>query len=263
MKRRALVLVTFGTSEPGEREVLARFEADARQRFPETPVRWAYTSRRIRQRAADQGIWLDSPQMALSRLAEEGFAEAAVQSLHVIPGFEFHDLARTCSAFSDVAKALARITVGRPLLDSDRDFLRVAEALTAAAPPGRLPDEAVVLVGHGTKHPANAAYAALAWHCQRRDQLFLVGTIDHLPDPDMVASDLAARGVKRAHLVPFMSVAGAHARQDMAGPDPASWQSRLTAAGFEIAPWLRGLAENESLRRIWLDHLAEAAARLG
>jgi sirohydrochlorin cobaltochelatase len=57
-----------------------------------------------------------------------------------------------------------------------------------------------------------------------------------------------------------MSVAGDHAKNDMAGDAPDSWRSILTAKGFKVEPVLRGTAEIPEIVDIWLDHLEAAAA---
>ncbi len=66
---------------------------------------------------------------------------------------------------------------------------------------------------------------------------------------------LLSKGVKKAYLIPFMSVAGDHARNDMAGDEPDSWKSILTKAGITSVPILKGTAEYDDIVDIWVDHL--------
>ncbi len=56
----------------------------------------------------------------------------------------------------------------------------------------------------------------------------------------------------------FMSVAGDHAKNDMAGDEEDSWKSILTKAGFECVPVLKGTAEFDSFVDIWIDHIGRA-----
>ena len=70
------------------------------------------------------------------------------------------------------------------------------------------------------------------------------------------------RGIKKAYLMPFMSVAGDHARNDMAGEDEDSWKFILTKAGVDCVPILRGTAEYNDIVDIWIDHLKAALSRL-
>jgi len=59
-------------------------------------------------------------------------------------------------------------------------------------------------------------------------------------------------------LVPLMSVAGDHAKNDMAGEEEDSWKSILTAKGFKVEPILKGTAESPEIVDVWLDHLQVA-----
>ena len=54
-----------------------------------------------------------------------------------------------------------------------------------------------------------------------------------------------------------------HANNDMAGPDGNSWQSILTAAGFEVHPVLEGLGRKEVFIDIFIEHIADAAKEKG
>jgi hypothetical protein len=64
-------------------------------------------------------------------------------------------------------------------------------------------------------------------------------------------------------LLPLLSTIGKHAEQDMAGEHPASWRSRIEAAGFVCRPVLKGTVEYAGFAAIWLAHLAAALDRLG
>jgi sirohydrochlorin cobaltochelatase len=52
-----------------------------------------------------------------------------------------------------------------------------------------------------------------------------------------------------------MSVAGDHAKNDMAGDEPDSWKSILTEAGIQCEVMLKGIAEFDSFVDIWVDHI--------
>ena len=55
-----------------------------------------------------------------------------------------------------------------------------------------------------------------------------------------------------------MSVAGDHARNDMAGAAEDAWVSVLTREGIECVPVLKGTAEFDQFVDIWVDHLGGA-----
>jgi sirohydrochlorin cobaltochelatase len=89
-----------------------------------------------------------------------------------------------------------------------------------------------------------------------------MGTVGASPTVEEIRELLAARQVRKAWLAPFMTVAGEHARNDLAGDGASSWRSVLEAAGIACAPALKGLAEIDDVAAVWVDHLKEAVAQL-
>jgi len=258
-----ILLVAFGTSVPEAQKAYDNIERMVRAAFPEAPVRWAYTSSVIRAKLARQGQPLDSMEAALARMMDERFTHVAVQSLHVIAGWEFHEMQRNADAFGAMAGGFDRITVGGPLLSSAEDFTKVTVALLNHLPPGRKPTEAVVFMGHGTSHPSNAGYAALMYHLQRRDPGVFMGTVEESPTIEEIRDTLVLRNVSKAYVMPFMAVAGEHARNDMAGEAERSWKNVLARAGITCTPVLTGAAEYDDIGMLWVEHLKAAVGRLG
>ena len=260
--KKGILLVAFGTTVPEAHVALDNIDALAKARFPGLDVRWAYSSRIVREKLSAQGQSFDSPAMALARMMDDGFTHVAVQSLHTIPGEEFHNLQKTAQAFSGLPKGMDVVTLGLPLLSEPKDMERCARAILSSLPPERKPGEAVILMGHGTHHPANIYYAGLQYTLSRLDPLILVGTVEGTPSLDDVRGTLKDHKVKKAWLVPLMAVSGDHAMNDMAGDEKDSWKSVLAADGVTCVPVLRGTAENQAFVTIWLDHLQSALNRL-
>ena len=201
--------------------------------------------------------------MALARLMEDGFTHVVVLSLHTIPGIEFHELQRNARLFEQMVGGLRRVVVALPLLASHLDLKRAAEGMIRHVPKGRLPEDAVVLVGHGSKkHAADAIYTAMSAMVQELDPRVFLASVQGYPALEDILPKLQRLGAKRVFLMPFMSVAGEHARKDMAGEGPESWKSVLTRSGYESVPVLQGTAECPEILDIWLDHLREAIKQL-
>ena len=253
--KKGILLVAFGTSIPEAQKAFRNIERMAKAAFPGIPIRWAYTSSIIRHKLAKEGKQLDSVETTLARMMDEEFTHVAVQSLHTIGGQEYHDLRRNTYLFGEMAGGFDRILLGYPLLATERDMQRVTEILLRVIPKGRRKQDAVVLMGHGTHHPSNAFYAALMYHLQRKDPNVFVGTVEGAPGIEDIKTILIERGIKKAYLMPFLSVAGDHAINDMAGDEEDSWKSILTRAGITCAPILKGTAEYDEIVDIWLDHL--------
>ena len=225
-----------------------------RAAYPDLPIRWAYTSHIIRKKLAKPGKHLDSPEVALAKMQDEGFTHVAVQSLHTIGGAEYHDLRRTVGAFK-VMGGFQRVILGYPMLATQADMQRTVDGILNTIPQERKKSEAVVLMGHGTHHPSNAFYAALMFQLQLKDPNIFVGTVEGYPGVDLIKELLLKKKIKKAYLMPFMSVAGDHAKNDMAGDEDDSWKSIFTKAGIQCVPILKGTAEYDVFVDIWIDHL--------
>ena len=261
-EKQGILLVAFGSTLPKARAAFEHIDQSVRSEFDGMPVQWAYTSRIVRHKLEKSGKNLHSPAEALAEMADAGFTHVAVQSLHTIAGVEYHELVRVAKSLEQAGTGLEKVTMGRPLLGSPEDMTRASEAIVSIAPAKRKASEAVVLMGHGTYHPANAFYAALMWRIQLMDENIFVGTVEGFPEADTIIEQLKRKKIDTAWLMPFMSVAGDHARNDMAGKGEDSWKSLFEAAGINCHIVLKGTAEYDAFTGIWLDHLKTAVSDL-
>jgi sirohydrochlorin cobaltochelatase len=253
-KKVGILLVAFGSSEASAQVSFENIDKQVKAAYPGIPVRWAYTSHIIRNKLAKMGKLLDSPEVALAKMVDEKFSHVAVQSLHTIGGEEYHDLRRTVGAFKAMG-GFRKIVLGYPLMATQKDMQKIAAAVMQSIPEERKKKDAVVLMGHGTHHPSNAFYAALMFQLQLQDPNIFVGTVEGYPEVGLIKTLLKKNGIKKAYLMPFMSVAGDHAKNDMAGDEEDSWKSILVKAGIECVPVLKGTAEYDSYVQIWVEHL--------
>lgn len=256
MAKKALMVVSFGTTIPQARRAIEQVEQKLRVAFPDHDFYRAFTSGMVaRKIEREEGIFIPSPAELLEQLAADGYDEVRCQSLHIIFGQEYEKLLAQLMPFHG---RFARLLVGQPLLWDTADYLRLTRALLAEMP--RLDtDEAFVFMGHGTDHPANAAYA-LVENCFRyhRAERVYVGTVEGFPHLDYVLARLDAHEVTRVHLAPLMLVAGDHAQNDLAGDGDDSWKSRLEGEGYTVETHLRGLGELDAVGEIFADHCRAA-----
>lgn len=257
--KKAILAVSFGTSHPDTLEkTIAAIEDSLRCAFPDREVRRAFTSGMIiRKLKSRDGLAVDTVDEALDKLAEEGFGDVVVQPTHIINGEEYDKLRALAAPFSG---RFARLSFGAPLLTGADDYPAAASALMGVLP-SMAEAQAVVYMGHGTSHHANSAYALMEYVLHdlgRRD--VVIGTVEGYPGFAEVTRRLEEMGgISRIYLAPMMVVAGDHAKNDMAGPEPDSWKSQLEAIGYAVTCDLRGLGENPGIRRMFADHAAAAA----
>lgn len=252
--KKAILVVSFGTSYAQTREkTIGAIEEDFRRAFPDYTIRRAFTSGMIIKKLQERdGIAVDTVPQALQKLYDEGYGTVICQPTHVMSGFEFDDVRQEVSQWE---KLFPHIVCGWPLLTSFADYRAVVEALQQEfADIEKDPDCALVLMGHGTEHPANATYPALDYRLKAQGcRNFFVGTVEGYPDLQTVMREVAAIHAKKVVLAPLMVVAGDHAIHDMCHNDD-SWQHLFERAGYQVEVVLKGLGEYPSFRAIYVAH---------
>ncbi|KMZ55472.1 cobalt chelatase [Dorea sp. D27] len=251
-KKKAILVVSFGTSHMDALEKsIERIELHIEEAFPECRIYRAFTSGMVlRKLSRTKGLQFHSVKEAMEQMATDGMEQIIVQPTHIINGIENDKMMNDLIEYTDRFK---KIRVGKPLLTSVDDYKKAIHAVMAEV---RLePGEALVLMGHGTAHHANAAYPTLEYtfHSLGYSQV-LVGTVEGFPDLRNVMAKLEIAGAERVTLMPFMLVAGDHAKHDMAGEED-SWKAELEAAGYEVKPLIKGLGEMKGIRNIFVEHI--------
>lgn len=252
---KGLLFASFGTSYDEAREkhldAVAHYLHDA---MPEYRLAQAYTSNKVRGILARRGIEVPDTTQALQQFADEGVTQVLAVPGHLLLGEEFNKLRDQVRASAGLFDSIA---LADPLISSSSDLQDLAEALSAYYP--KEEGIAKVLMGHGTRQFANAAYAALDHHftSSGREDVF-VGCVEAYPDPDVVLELVGLSGARRVELAPLMLVAGDHIVNDMAGSDPDSWASRFKAAGYEVVCRMVGLGEIDRVQELYLGHANRA-----
>ena len=260
MKEKALLAVSFGTSyEDTLEKNIAAIERDLAAAFPERTLRRAFTSGMILRRwKRERGVEIDDVPAALERLAGEGYTDILIQPTHVMNGEEYHKLADQAEEFRG---RFDKLTVGVPLLTAAEDYLDLGRALMEILPSSS-EERAVLYMGHGSEHQANSAYALMeyAFHDLGRDDV-IVGTVEGYPNFDAAIRRLKERPqVKEVELRPLMTVAGDHAKNDLAGEEPDSWKNILEGMGYRVNCVLTGLGEYPQVRAMFVEHARQAQA---
>ena len=255
--KKAILVVSFGTSYNDTREkTIDAIEQEIADAFPDYEVRRAFTSQTIIDKLGERdGLEIDNVTEAMERLVDDGFGTVICQPTHVMNGLEYDDMVAEVSAFAGNFETLK---FGTPLLNSAEDYQLVAQALVKNVPTSE-DDEAVVLMGHGTEHFANAAYAALDYTLKDQgNSQYIVGTVESYPGLEQVQKQVEALGAKKVILAPLMIVAGDHATNDMASDEEGSWKMEFKKAGYEVDIVLKGLGEYPEIRKIYVSHVRQA-----
>ena len=242
----AILMVHFGTTHDDTRELtIEAFNNQVKQAFTSIEVREAYSSRIVIKRLSVRGIYKVNPLEALKQLHADGYTHILIQSSTIIDGVEMESLYKNVE---EVSRLFKDIRIGTPLLYSPHDYEDVIKVLTAE----NKKDVAYIWVGHGTYDATTAQYAMLDYMLKAKGYTnCFVGTVEGYPEYDDVLAQLKASGLKKVVLMPFMFVAGEHAKNDIA----RDWVENLKKGGLSVTENLQGLGENPKIREIYLSHL--------
>jgi sirohydrochlorin cobaltochelatase len=260
--KKAILVVSFGTTHEDTRKVtIERIEERVRETFKDYEVRRAFTAHMIIKILKERdGILEDTPEEALDKLMKDGYTEVIVQPLHLIPGEEYDYVKAVVQSYKN-KKAFKKLSLGRPALyykgeEAGRpdDYGVLVEAIKATVPK----DKAVVYMGHGTIHPANACYPCLQSVMEDHgfEQVY-IGTVEGYPTLLDVIRRLKKDEVKEVTLMPLMLVAGDHAKNDMASDEEDSWKTILEEQDIKVNIHLHGLGEISKFQEIYLNHIRD------
>jgi len=253
-----LLVLSFGTSfNDSRRLTIGAIENSLEEAFPDYSVRRGCTANIIIDHVERRdGIHIDDIDESLKRAVDNGVKNLVVQPTHLMNGIEYDELSAKIASYSD---AFDKVVIGEPLLTSDDDFKRVENAIVDWTKDYDDGKTAICFMGHGTEHASNGVYAKMQELLTADGHTnYFVGTVEATPSLDDVIEKVKAGGYEKVVLEPLMVVAGDHANNDMAGDEEDSWKSAFEAEGFEVECLLRGLGENEEIRKIYVEHAQKA-----
>ncbi len=259
----AIVVMSFGTTYADSRKAtIEKTVEEIQAAHPGTKVVLAFTSHIIVDRIQkNEGIKIPTPEEALAQLKEEGYTRVALTSLDLIPGMEY---AYDSAIFDTYKGQFKKMTLGTSLMywmgqEGQRDDVKEALSAIRTEFPKTGKKDAVLLMNHGTPHPANAYYAVMQDRLQEMGMdNVLIYTVEGTPSLEDVMTKLKGKGIKNVTLIPMMMVAGDHANNDMAGAEPESHKSILEKDGFHVSTYIHGLGENEQVRKLFVDRANES-----
>ncbi len=251
----AIVLVAFGTSTKAF-DTYKYFEVKVKERFPDHVIRWAYTSKIVREKLKEEQQ-RDLPDLAqtLEDLKAKGVTQVAVQSLHVVPGEEWQKKVVGCQETPGL-----KIALGKPLLSSLADRQRVLQAL-AKDFSADFKENAVLMVGHGSPSPAGtreylSLYTLILSKLRGKNVFF--GVIEGQPEIKNALKAVKKSSASKVTMVPFLFVAGDHFENDLMGEKDSLKTELLAHKPYEIQAVDKGLGYNDGVIQVYLDHLAAA-----
>lgn len=252
--KKGILIVSFGTSYPDTRRTtIDAIESAIRAAYPEIPIYCAWTSKMIIRKLSEttgEKIW--TVDEALKQMTADSITHVYIQPTHVTNGIENNRMKEDALA---LGSSFADIAFGDPLVTSTDDMQDLVHII-ADSFHNLKDDEALLLMGHGSDHHANAVYAALDYMFKEMGHSHIhVGTVESYPTFENALNLLKKQNVRKIHLAPLMIVAGEHANNDMAGDHDDSWANMCKNAGYEVICHLKGLGEYSAVQNIFIKHL--------
>lgn len=290
----AVVLAVFGTSRVAALPGIMDIFDSVRRALPGIEVRLAFTSsiiRRIwRDRQHDQDFLAAHPEVpgevltvkgalaAIADLQDEGYGYIIVQPTHIANGEEYTDLRSYIDALNSIRTVKKRnmpfkkVAIGRPVFgvpglehEYRQDIERAAGGLAGDAAAARQRGAALVYMGHGNAHFSTGVYQEFVQVMRRMypDVRTYLTMVEGFPSHELLLPALAEDGVEKVYLKALMTVAGVHAREDMAGEGDHSLKSLLEARGIAVEVDLQGLGEHPEFAAIFIANIRDAARDIG
>ena len=256
-----LLAVSFGTSYNDNRDLsIGAVEAALEKAYPEYEIRRAFTAQIVIDILEERdGHQIDNVEEAMDRLVADGIKEVVVMPTHVMNGFEYDDIVKEVSEYEGKFDSLK---IGTGLLTDEADYEELVKVLAEETADYNAEKTAVVFMGHGTHHEANATYATLqdALNAAGYSNYF-VGTVEGAPLVEDVLAKVDAGDYDKVVLLPLMIVAGDHANNDMAGDEEDSWKTVFSNAGYEVECVLNGLGQYEGVQQMIVEHAGETISK--
>jgi sirohydrochlorin cobaltochelatase len=197
-----ILVVSFGTSYNDNRDLsIGAVEEAIQAAYPDWEVRRAFTAQTVIDILDERdAIDTDNVVEAMDKLVADGVKKVVIQPTHVMNGAEYDDVMAEIAPYADQFEGFA---VGAPLLTSVEDYEAVTEALLAENEYAGSEDTAIVYMGHGTHHFANATYsqAQLVMQAAGYENVF-VGTVEGFPALENVMPMSLPTVLKRLYSIP-------------------------------------------------------------
>lgn len=252
--KNALVVAAFGSTNHEAIKSVESFTDSIRKERKDLKVIKAFTSREIVEKLKDGEFETPSVPSAISSLADEGYTNIGVLSLHLTPGKSYSDLSNSVQSLRGALGGGVKIELSPPLVANETDAFTLGSYIIYSLPSEIKPGEAVVFVGRGSDNQGSLVYPALNWGLflqGEKGSLYMVMNLENNESVKQAMQILKLNRRKVVWLLPIMSVNGTQAEKYIFSTDDSSIASRLKDAGHTVRPYKQGLVNNPSVQTMW------------
>lgn len=247
--KKAVIVASFGTSHEDTRiRTIDVIENDIRENFKDYIFLRVWTSDIIRRKLLKlENLHIFDIEEAIKVALDRGAQELLVVSTHIINGVEHNKVKDIVKKYKD---KFTSVQVSNALLESDDDFEFIIKGFDEILK--KEENKAFLFMGHGSDHSSNAVYEKFREKLVEygREDIY-IACVEGYPYIDDVLPELLE--YKNIYLLPFMIVAGDHAKNDMAG-DEHSFKTILEDRGHFVEYELKGMGEYNFVRELIIKH---------
>lgn len=252
MRKKAIVIVSFGSTEREARMTLKEIEGHIREAFPEHDVFHAFTSLKIRSILRErEEIHMPSLSEILNELEEAGVEEIFCQPTHLIEGREYEKI-------KECIGERTNIRCGTPIFMDVNHRERLVKHFMNLLPK----KEGVLFVGHGSKKGENEIYEDFErlFHENGYENVQVATLRGKDSGFDRIEKKLEKLNVKKVQIRLLLVSTGMHVKKDILGGE-TSWKHQLEEMGYEVEPLLHGLGQENIICGMYIEEIRNMQKR--
>ena len=250
---KAIVIVSFGTSNLEGLKVLEDFENEIRNKFnSKYKVCKSFTSSMISNIVLNKyNKIVPRLEEVLFNLSNEGYKEVYIQPLHIIEGSEYLSIAKTIKEYN---YSFSKLTLGRVIMgNNERDLIEGCSLIVDTLESYINKSQNLVLVGHGSKTITTESYNFLKnTFIERGFKSVYIGTLEGKHQKEDVLKDLISDKIEEVLIAPILMFPGNHTIKDIFGSEN-SWKSLFENNKIEVSSIEKTLLEYDEIRSYYFN----------
>ena len=261
----AILIVSFGSSNKQAVEsTIIKLKEEIKSIFPSYCVKDVFASKIIVKLCKEKyNTIIQNPKEALKELSENGYEEVIILPFYMTESESIKELSED-KINSELEKKFKRIIMCEPLIRYDRktnkfigeDFIEVLTDMS-------LGKEEIIYMAHGSKNGDNLVYEAVQSRLLKQNMKNVnICLLEGRPTIEELIPRLIKKQIKRIELCPMMLMGGKHVNVDLISDNKHSWKYILEKMNIEVSTSNKGLAENKSIRKLFIKRLIEAIEKV-
>lgn len=249
---KAIIIVSFGTTNLDGLKVMEDFEDEIREYFNgRYKVCKAFTSRSIANILFNKhGKIVPRLEEVLFNLSNDGYREVYIQPLHIIEGREYLSILNTIKEYS---YSFLKLTLGNVIMgNNENEIIEGCNLIVDSMEKELDKNQNLVLVGHGSKTINTESYNYLRnIFMERGFKNVFLGTLEGEKKKDEILKELIKNEITDISLLPILMLPGNHIVRDIFG-GKNSWQSIFLENNISVNPIKKSLLEYTIIREFYL-----------